>query len=134
MNANMIIMIFCVVALICLGLWIYLRSRKNKSNKVNPQDIPQEVLEIYNEAEQEKKKHPEKEPYQILWEVTKKHHDYSKLIKGGENNGTTEGINNGRGTPDIQGLGTIQKSELQSLGDTGDKKVKKLFKRIDWSK
>lgn len=144
-TANEILIGVCIIGLIILAILLYSRHRiKKKLAKLNPlmninpakiseKHIPEEVSKLFNEMEQMKKEHPEKQPFEIMWEITKRHHEYSQLLKGGNENGTGTEVNNRTGASDIQGLGVSQSRpvEVQPLDNRPDKKPKKFFKRVN---
>jgi len=73
-----ILMFVGVILLLILGLWLALRFYKKKKRiSLEERSPPKEILDIFNEIEQQMKGGTDengntKSPYSLLWEITKK--------------------------------------------------------------
>lgn len=92
----------CLILLIAIGVWFFLRYRKKK--KIESQlanNIPQEVLEDFQEAERRIKTGAMdgKTPYNILWDIARERNRKYNLNQANEK----EVIQNGEGRRTKQG-------------------------------
>lgn len=120
MEYHILAILFGVFLLLAVLIWLLLRfiKKKKKEAQFIKNSIPQEVLDMFNDAE-EKSKQGYKDPYDLSWEIAKENSEY---LKGG-NNGT-ESIDTRTGTSNIQEHRVGERPDkFQPMDDGRDRQV-----------
>lgn len=143
----------CIFVLLIVGVWLAYRFYKKKKKQAEfEKNIPKEILEDFNEAEEQMKgglkANGKSNPYSILWEITKKRSCVGQSVARANVSKPSSSRTVGANEPTEQSVGVRQlysepsgRQDLQtrttesSIGSAeGVRKVKRTNIKLDFSR